>query len=217
MFCYWNVLSSLVSCAIFICGLVEFSLFTFTLFPFLWNGLWTHKDFDFSTFVFVELPSIEFCLRIHFPSYIQSILPGNVSHICRQDSGVTLFIEYPSWCLIWNSPAMDVIATGEGSVISQSVCLAASKRETQKWTVNILIFISKKRCTHMGLLQIRRMCVDYRHSVWVHWSWSKLEFWHLSLIFLRLFCVRWRAVSVGTSLLPGLANSIFDSELLKDS
>lgn len=41
----------------------------------------------------------------------------------------------------------------------------------------------------MGLVQIRRMSVDYRHLVCVHWGWSKLEFWRLSLIFLRLFSV----------------------------
>lgn len=132
-------------------------------------------------------------LRIHFSLCIQSILPGNVSHICREDSGVTSFREYPSWCFIWNSTAMNVIATEEGSVISQSESLAADCTGGRDTKVNPqytnLYFTSKKKSTHVGLLQIRRMSVDYRHLVCVHWNWNKLEFWHLSFIFLRLLCV----------------------------
>lgn len=50
-----------------------------------------------------------------------------------------------------------------------------------------LYFASQKRNTHTGLLQIRRMSVDFRHLVCV--CWSKLEFWLLSFLFLRLLCV----------------------------
>lgn len=109
-------------------------------------------------------------------------LPGNVSRVCRQDSGVTLFRECPSWYLIWNSAAMDVIVTGETSVISQSVSLAVLQRDT-KLTHN-LCFAWEKRSTHTGLLHIRRTSVDYRHL-----NWNKLEFWHLSFIFLMLLYV----------------------------
>lgn len=157
----------------------------------------------------MELPSIEFSL-LEFIFHYVLFLPGNVSHVCRQDSGVTLFREYPSRYLIWNSAAMDVIVTGEGSIISQSVSLAELERDTK--VAHNLYFASEKRSTHRRLLKIKRMSIDYRHLVCVHWSWSNLEFWHLSFIFPHAFiCKWWRTKSVGTSLLPGLANIIFDS------
>lgn len=43
-----------------------------TLFPSLWNGPWTQKDFGFRTFVFVELPSIEFSVLQFLFHYIFS-------------------------------------------------------------------------------------------------------------------------------------------------
>lgn len=141
--------------------------------------------------------------RIPFSLGIQSILPGNVNHICREDSGVTSFREYPSWCLIWNSTAMNVIAAEEGSVVSQSISLAADCTGGKDTKVNPpynLYFTSKKKSTHVGLLQIRRMSVDYRHLICVCWNWSTLEFWHLSFIFLRLLHVSgdelWQLVPV---------------------
>lgn len=113
--------------------------------------------------------------------------------ICRQDSGVTLFREYSSWCLIWNSTAwMSLQQQKVLKYLSQYLLLPALLERNTKVNPQYtkLYFASEKRSTHTALLQIRRMSVDYRCLVCVHWSWSKLEFWLLSFIFLRLLYVR---------------------------
>lgn len=219
VFCCWNVLSSLVFCAIFILGLVEFSLH---IIPFPVEWAMDSQGLGLQHFCICGAPIKRvLCLRIHFSLCIQSILPGNGSHICREDSGVTLFRDCPSWCLSGILQPCMLIATEEGSVISQSVPLAATctgeqyKSESSVYQSTFCIREEKHPDGNSA---------DQKDECWLQiFGLSTMELEQEGILAFVLYfpqvfvCKWWWTVSAGTSLLRGLANSIFDSELRKDS
>lgn len=86
--------------------------------------------------------------RIHFSLCIQIILPENVSHIYREDSGVTWFREIPSWCLIWYFYNHECHCNRRFSDTPLSIsfylqCLRESQNVKPKYTN--LYFASKKK------------------------------------------------------------------------